>query len=149
MPSILIIFNGLTFSYTALDRAIAWAKEHKATLKVLFLKEQPIEDDYVFPSDIDAAEALSDSADARRDDDQLLQGKTKLVQHKAQAAGIDCTIQVSDKTSVDALLAIAGKVDQIFVDAGGNVREGAAGLPFDTDELVEKAACPVELITAE
>jgi len=149
MPSTLIIFNGLTFSYTALDHAIAWAKEHKATLSVLFLKEQPIEEDYVFPSDIDAAEALTDTADARQDDEQLLQGQTKLVQHKAQAAGIDCTIQVSGETSVDALLAIAGKVDLIFVDAGDNVREGAAGLPFDTDELIEKAACPVELITAE
>jgi uncharacterized membrane protein (UPF0127 family) len=149
MASILVIFNGLTFSYKALDRAMAWAKEHKATLRVLFLKEQPVEEDYVFPSDIDAAEALTDTADAQQDDEQLLRSKIKLVKDKALAAGIDHSIQVSGETSVDGLLAIAGKVDLIFVDADDNIREGAAGLPFDTDELSEKAACPVELVTAE
>ncbi|WP_162915540.1 hypothetical protein [Paraflavitalea soli] len=147
MPSTLVIFNGLTFSYTTLDRAIAWAKEHKATLRVLLLKDQPVEEDYVFPSDIAAAESLTDIADAQQDDEQLLQGKIKLVKDKAIAAGIDHVIQVSGETSVDGLLAIAGKTDLIFVDAGGIVREGAAGLPFDMNELIEKAACPVELVT--
>lgn len=149
MASTMVIFNALTFCYSALDQAIDWAKEHKATLRVLFLKEQPVEEDYIFPSDIDAAQELTDTADAQQDDEQLLQSKMKLVRDKAQAAGIDHSIQVSGETSVDGLLAIAGKTDMIFVDAGSIVREGAAGLPFDTNELIEKAACPVELVTAK
>lgn len=149
MASTLVIFNGLTFTYTALDRAIAWAKEHKTTLRALFLKEPPVEEDYVFPSDIDAAESLTDTADALQDDNQLLQSKIKFVRDKAQTAGIDCTIQVSSENSVDAILGNTAKLSMIFVDAGTVGREGAAGLPFDRKELSEKAACPVELVKAE
>ena len=148
MASALIVFSGLRFSYDVLDRAIAWAQEHAADLRVLFLREEPVEEDYVFPSDIDAAEAVTDKADARQDDNQLLQSKMKLIQDKAAAAGIDCTMQVSTDHSIDAILAIAGSVDIIFVDAGTEDEQEAAGQLFNPNELVDKAACPVELVKA-
>lgn len=149
MASILVIFSGQVFSYNVLDRAIDWAQEHEAILRVLFLKEEPVKEGYLYPSDIDAAEALTDEADVRQDDEQILQGKIKLVKDTAAAAGIDCTIQVGTDHSADAILATAENVDIIFVDMGTERGEEAAGQPFKVSELIEKAACPVELIKAE
>lgn len=149
MASTLLIFSGLSFSYTALDRAIAWVQEHRSDLRVLFLKEEPVEEGYVFPSDIDAAEELTDEADARQDDNQLIQGKIRLIKDKADAAGINYTTQVITKPSVNAILALATGADKMFVDVGTEERKEAADRLFNPEELVEKAACPVELVKAE
>ena len=148
MSSTVIIFSGLSFSYSALDRAIAWAKEHGSDLRVLFLKEEPVEEGYVFPSDIDAAEQLTDEADARQDDDQLIQGKIRLIKDKADAAGISYTTEVNTDPSTDAVLAFTENADKIFVDVGTDERKEAADRLFKPEELVKKAACPVELVTA-
>ena len=149
MPSTWVIFSGLNFSYTALDRAIAWAREHNTDLRVLFLQEEPVEEGYVFPSDIDAAAALTDEADARQDDDQLIQGKIKLIKDKAGNAGIQYAVKTSTDPSIEAILAIAENAGKIYVDVGTEAREEAADRLFNPSALVEKAACPVELVTAE
>ncbi|NII28810.1 universal stress protein [Pseudoflavitalea sp. X16] len=149
MSSTLVIFSGLSFSYTALDHAIAWAQEHKSDLRVLFLQEEPVEEGYVFPSDIDAAEALTNEADAQQDDDQLIQGKIRLIKDKADAAGINYTTQIITAPSVNTILALATDVDKMFVDVGTDDRKEAADRLFKPEELSEKAACPVELVKAE
>jgi hypothetical protein len=146
MSSTLVIFSGLSFSYTALDLAIAWAKEHKSDLQVLFLNEEPVEEGYVFPSDIDAAEALTNEADAKQDDNQLIQGKIRLIKDKADAAGINYTTQIMTEPSTNGILALATDVDKMFVDVGTEDRKEAADRLFKPEELVEKAACPVELV---
>lgn len=148
MSSTVVIFSGLSFSYSALDLAIAWAKEHQSDLRVLFLKEEPVEEGYVFPSDIDAAEELTDEADARQDDDQLIQGKIRLIKDKADAAGINYTTEINTDPSTDAILALAKSANKIFVDVGTEERKEAADRLFKPEELVKKAACPVELVTA-
>lgn len=149
MPFTWVIFSGLNFSYTALDRAINWAKAHNTDLGVLFLQEEPVEEGYVFPSDIDAAESLAGEADARQDDDQLVQGKIKLIKDKAADAGIKYVVKISDDTSIETILSITAYPDKIYVDVGTELREEAADRLFNPDELVEKAACPVELVTAD
>jgi hypothetical protein len=148
MPSTWVIFSGLNFSYTALDRAIDWAKTHHTDLGVLFLQEEPVEEGYVFPSDIDAAESLMGEADARQDDDQLIQGKIKLIKDKALNAGIRHTVKISDDPSIESILSIRDP-NKIYVDVGTMMREEAADRLFNADELIEKAACPVELVTAD
>lgn len=149
MPSTWVIFSGINFSYAALDHAIAWAREHKTILGVLFLQEKPVEEGYIFPSDIDAAENLTDEADARQDDDQLVQGKIRLIKDKAEYAGVQYTVKISNDPSIDTILLITEEPDKIYVDVGMKPREEAADRLFNPDELVEKAACPVELVTAE
>ena len=150
MPTALVIFSGIRFCYEALDRAVAWAQNNQAALQALFVQDAPVEEGYVYPSDINAAAALTDEADARQDDEQLLQSKIKLVRDKAAAADIDCSIQINNNPSLDDILAVAVKADIIFVDAGLNVDgEGAAGQLFDPGELAQKAGRPVELIEAE
>lgn len=148
MSSTAVIFSGLAFSYTALDLAIAWAQEHRSDLQVLFLKEEPVEEGYIFPSDIDAAEALTGEADARQDDNQLIQGKIKLIHDKAHAAGVSYTTQVMTDPSINNILALTTNADKIFVDVGTHDRREAADRLFNPEELVEKAVCPVELVTA-
>lgn len=149
MSAILVIFSGLSFNYDVLDRGIAAAQQTGAGLQVLFLVEPPVEEDYVFPSDIDAAESLTDSEDAVADDRRLLQSKVKLIRDKAQTAGISSTIRVSNDASVDSILEVAGNVSRIFVDGGAGAGEGAAGRLIDPNALSEKAACPVEIIEAK
>lgn len=149
MASTVVIFSGLNFSYTALERAIAWAREHGSSLLALFLREEPVEEGYIFPSDIDAAKALTDEADARRDDIQLVQGKIQLIKSMAAAAGIQYTPKVSNDSSIPGILALAENADKIFVDVGVEERKEAADRLFNPEELVEKAACPVELVTAD
>lgn len=144
-----VIFSGLNFSYTALDRAIGWAKAHDTDLGVLFLQEEPVEEGYVFPSDIDAATALTEEADARQDDDQLVQGKIKLIKDKAAAAGIQYAVKISDDPSIESILSNAKDPGKIYVDIGTEIREEAADRLFNPEDLVEKAACPVELVTAD
>lgn len=149
MHATMIIFSGLSFSYTALDQAIAWAQEHHTQLRVLFLPEKPVEEGYVFLSDIDAAEALAGEAEARQDDDQLLQGKIRLIKDKAEASGLPYTTEVSESPAISDILARTENVDKIYVDVGTGERKEAADRLFNPKELVEKAACPVELVTAE
>jgi hypothetical protein len=132
-----------------LDRAIDWAKVHNTNLSVLFLREEPVEEGYVFPSDIDAAASLTEEADARQDDDQLVQGKIKLIKDKADNAGIQYTVKTSNDPTIDSILSITVNADKIYVDVGTEDREEAADRLFNPDELIEKAACPVELVTAE
>ena len=146
MPAVLVIFSGLQFSYDALDRAIAAARQQHEDLQVLFLVEPPVEEDYLFPSDIDAAESLTDSEDAANDDRRLLHSKVKLIRDKASAAGIDCAISVSNNASVGSILEAAGNVSRIFVDGGAAEGEGAAGPLVDPKALSELAACPVVVV---
>lgn len=148
MASVLIIFSGLTFTYDALDRAIAQAKHTGAGLQVLFLVEKPVEEGYVYPSDIDAAESLTNSQDTATDDRHLLHSKINLIRDKVRAEGIACSIQVSNDPSVDAVLAAADNVSMIFVDVGTGGGEGAAGSLVDPKALSEKATCPVEVVGA-
>jgi hypothetical protein len=149
MPTTWVIFSGFNFSYAALDRAIDWAKTHNTGLGVLFLQEKPVEEGYVFPSDIDAAESLAGEADARQDDDQLVRGKIKLIKDKAAEAGIQHVAKISDDPSIKAILPTTTGADKMYVDVGTMMREEAADRLFNAEDLVEKAACPVELVTAD
>ncbi|WP_276481418.1 hypothetical protein [Paraflavitalea pollutisoli] len=146
MSAVLVIFPGLSFNYGVLDHALAFARQQHTDVQVLFLVEPPVEEDYLFPSDIDAAESLTDIADAVDDDRRLLHSKAKLIRDKAQTAGVACTVRVSNDASVDSILEVAGNVSKIFVDGGAGREEGAAGSLVDPKALSEKAACPVEVI---
>lgn len=125
---------------------MAFAKQQQTGVQVLFLVEPPVEEDYIFPSDIDAAAALTDSEDAADDDRRLLQSKVKLIRDKTQTAGIQCSVRVSNDASVDSILEVAGNVCMIFVDGVDGAGEGAAGPLVDPKALSEKAACPVEVV---
>lgn len=148
MQSVTVIFSGLILSYKVLERAIEQAKAQDMELRVVFLSDKPVEEDYLFPSDIDAAEALTGTAEAEADDRALLHSKIRLINDSAKAAGIGTSIQVSENASVDSILKMVGNAAVIFVDGGTVSREGATGLLFNSEELSVKATCPVEVIEA-
>lgn len=148
MQSIVVIFSGLQLSYKVLDQAFEKAKAQGAPLQVVFLTEEPVEEDYFFPSDIDAAESLTDADDAEADDRELLRSKIRLIKDKAKASGIDVSIQVNENPSVDSILEMVGNAAVIYVDGGTVSRDGAAGQLVDPEALSRKATCPVEVIDA-
>lgn len=148
MPSIAVIFSGLQLSYQVLDKAFEKARAKGASLQVLFLSEEPVEEGYFFPSDIDAAESLTDADDAEADDRELLRSKIRLIKDKAKASGIDVSIQVNDNPSVDSILEMVGNAAVIYVDGSTVSREGAADQLFDPEALSRKTACPVEVVNA-
>lgn len=146
MSSALVIFSGITFSYNVLDDAFEWAKDHNAMLTVLFLRDKPEDEGYGFPSDLDAAQKLTDESDSIKDDDKILQGKIKQVLHKATAEEVDCTTKVSSDTAIQSILEIADNPDIIFVDEGREEGSDDNTPLFDVAELIAAAPCPVEAI---
>jgi hypothetical protein len=146
MASVLLVFSGVSFSHTVLDKGIAWAKEHQAHLVALFLQEDPVDEGYGFPSDIDSAENLNNEEDAHEDDITLLQGKIKMIQKRADEAQVDRTIRVSADFSEESMLATADDIALVLVDAGTAEEPADNELPFSPAKLTEKATCPVELI---
>lgn len=147
MATVLLVFCDVSFSYALLDKGIAQAKEHDADLTVLFLHdEHPGGEGYGFPSDINNVETLSDSADAHNDDVNILLGKIRLLQNRARAEQIACTIQVSSDLSEEAILSAAGDAILILVDAGTADEPANSELRFSPAKLAEQATCPVELV---
>jgi len=146
MASVLLVFSGMSFSYALLDKGIARAKEQQADLTVLFLQEGPEKEGYGFPSDIDSAENLTNEADVRKDDRDILEGKVKIVRSRAKEAQITCNIHVSNVFSEDFILGIAGDAALILIDGGTAEDPADNELPFSPEKLAEQATCPVELV---
>ena len=146
MASVLLVFSGVSFSYALLDKGIARAKEQQADLVVLFLREEPVDEGYGFPSDIDAAENLTNEAEVQQDDRNLLEGKIEIVRSRAKEAQLTCNIHVSNEYSENFILAIAGDAALILIDAGTADDPADSELPFSPAKLAKGATCPVELI---
>jgi hypothetical protein len=117
-------------------------------MQVLFLEEGPPKEGYVFPSDIDAAETLTDKDDVEAINEKILQRKIKRVKDTADDAGIACSIKVSHNVSADTVLAAADDADIIFVDGGQGIGddEPEVTLPYSLKGFPDTSPVPVELV---
>jgi hypothetical protein len=150
MKTALVIFNGIRFPFYVVDHVIAWAKKNSASLHVLFVKAKHREKEgYVFPSDIDAAEALADTEDAEHDDVLIIRSQMKLLEDIAKTENIPFKSELLTDPSQDDILLIAKKSDILFIDAGDNESGILSVNSFSMNDLVKKSSCPVELIKAE
>ncbi len=147
MKKALVIFNGISFPYYLVDHALAWAKKNDAGLHALFIKaENEVEEGYVFPSDLDAAEALSDSEDAEEGDEHVIASQIKLLGDMAKTEDIPFTSELLTDPSLEDILAIARGQDLLFIDHNFNELGILTATEFSLKELIKKTPCPVEVV---
>jgi hypothetical protein len=117
MPQALVIFNGIRFSHSLLEKAFAWAKEHSGSIYVLFLVSRETEDQYAFPSDLDAAQDVTDKRDAEQSDMRVIESEIQLMQGMAKSEGVNFNSEILVDTSLDDTVSKSDAASIIFVDA--------------------------------
>ena len=140
MKHALLIFNGIKYTYALADKAIEWAKKNSLPLHAIFLSGPEHEEQYPFPSDLDAAQNDTDKNDAERGDFRVVESRIKLLQDTATGEGVDCTSEILVEPSLDEVLAKAANAEVIFINAdevndvpmtvrGFAIKDLVAGLP--------------------
>ena len=150
MKTALVIFNGIRFSYDLAVHVIVWAKKTDGNIHALFVKAKHRENEgYVFPSDIDAAEDLSDTGDIEHRDILVIRSQIKLFGDMAKTENIPLNSELLTDPSLRDIVAITKSSDILFID-GDDTDSGIMSVTsFTMKELVKKSLCPVEIIKAK
>lgn len=150
MKKALVIFNGIRFPFYVVDHAIAWAKKNSASIQALFLKsEDEVKEGYVFPSDLDAAENLSDAEDTEKGNIHVIQSQMKTLKDMAATENITTDTELLTEPPLEEILATAKNCSILFIDADYNETTTLAVTNFDLDDLIDKSPCPVEPVSAD
>lgn len=150
MKSALVIFNGIRFPFYLADHAIAWAKTNSANLCALFIKAgKEVREGYVFPSDLDAAEALADTEEAGKGNTQVIISQMKVLEDMAKTKDIPYNSELLTDPSLGYLLGMAKRSDILFMDADYHETGILFATSFDMKDLVKKSPCPVEAVKAK
>lgn len=147
MKNAFVIINGIRFPYFLVDQAIAWAKKEQATLNALFLlsgEEMP--EGYAFPSDIDLAETYRNKEDTEKDSAQILLDQMKLYRDMIKTEGIPGNAEALTDPALEQMLQKVEKADLLFVAPEYGDIEQLAIARSTMEDLIEKAACPVEVV---
>jgi hypothetical protein len=149
MKTALVIFNGIRFPWYLVDHVTAWAQKNNGGLHVLFIKAKHREKEgYVFPSDMDAAEALTGTEDIEHDDVLIIRSQMKLLEDTAKAKNIPYQSALLTGPSLNDILEITKGTDVLFIDAEDNESGILSVTSFTMKELVKKSHCRVETIKA-
>lgn len=149
MKTALVILNGIRFPFYLVDNAVNWAKNNNAGLHALFIKAADEEDEgYIFPSDLDAAEDLSDTEDAEEGDVKVIQSQVKLLEDMAKTENIPFQSELLTDPSLEDILAIARAKDILFVDHDFDEPGILTVTGFKLRELIKKSPATVEVIKA-
>lgn len=139
MKQCLIIFNGIRFSHSLIEKAFSWAKQNSGNISVLFLASHETEDQYAFPSDLDAAQNVTDKRDAEQSDMRVIESQIQLLENMAKMEGVECKTEIMVDPSLDDVVAKAKGAGVVYVDAR---EEDEASLmevrTFKMKELMEK-----------
>jgi hypothetical protein len=139
MPHALVIFNGIRFSHDLVEKAITWAKQNSGSIKVLFLASRETEDQYAFPSDLDAAQNATDKGDAEQSDMRVIESEIQLIENMSRTEDVDCATEIMVEPELDDVVEKAKGAAAVYVD----VREEGEGSlmevrKFTMRELVER-----------
>ena len=89
MTKVAVLFNGIRFPFKVIDRAFEWCKkENGLMLAVYLLAEDADPEGYIFPSDIDAAEDISDDDDSVSDNEKVVKSHINMLKNRAAAEQI-------------------------------------------------------------
>ena len=117
MSKAAILFNGIRFPFVVIDHAFEWARGADHSLRVIYLlARHEISDGYVFPSDLDISENLSDDAETTRDNDAVIRSNMQMLNHRAQLEGISFESLVLIDPSTKQLSEAVKDCKYIFVD---------------------------------
>jgi hypothetical protein len=148
MKTALVIINGLKFPYFLSDHAIAWARREQGKLHALFLTSgEEVPEGYVYPSDIDLAETLNDTEDSEKDSSAIIRSQMKLFDDMAKAKGITCYAERFDDAELKQVLEKTKQADVLFIAPGYGDTALQAVTDSQMKELIDQAACPVEMVT--
>jgi len=143
----LVIFNGIRFPFYLVDHVIAWSKNNNANLHALFIKaKHEVNEGYIFPSDLDAAEELSDNSDAEQGDEHVIQSQIKILEDMAKTKDIPFKSEVLIEPSLEDILAKAKGQNILFIDHDFNEEGILSVTRWKLGNLIKKSPCPVEAI---
>jgi hypothetical protein len=148
MKNGLVIVNGIKFPYFLTDHAIAWAKKEGGRLKALFLssgKEMP--EGYVYPSDINLAETLTDISDTEKDSIKIIRDEMNLFRNMLKGENIEGDVEYLVDPTLEQVLEKAKTATIMFMAPGYGETAQLAITDFSLQDLADKSPCPVETIT--
>lgn len=148
MKNGLVIVNGIKLPYFLTDHAIAWAKKEGGRLTALFLssgKEMP--EGYVWPSDIDLAETVTDISDTEKSSIKIIRDEMNLLRNMLKGENIKGEVEYMVDPTLDEVLEKAKTATIMFMAPGYGETAQLAITTFSLQDLAEKSPCPVEAIS--
>src|SRR5687768_7477043 len=110
-----LLFNGVAYPFTVVDKAFAWSKQSGSSLKALFLhSDEETPEGYVFPSDLDVAENLSTTEDAEIANLRIIESNIRMIKNQASSEHVDLTTQKLIDPTSDQLLSELGDAERVF-----------------------------------
>lgn len=147
MEQALILFNGLKFPHYVAEHALKTAKEQSMSLLALFLAGREIEEGYIFPSDLDAAQNVTDKEDAELDDLRVIRSQMQLLENMAKAEGVACKTELLVNPSQGDVSSKARHAQIIFIDANYSDTGLMAATNFDMEKLLDEFSCSVQKVS--
>ena len=146
MPQAIVLFNGIYFSFTAVSRAFAWARETGGTIEAIFLKAKKEEEEgYGFPSDLDEAENLYTNKDAERADEQIIRNHMSMLEREAAGERIKLKTSLLIDPPMSELLAKCAQADKVFIPRKLE-RKDLLCIDIDIAQLEKNIKVPFEII---
>lgn len=150
MKTALVIFNGIRFPIYLADHVIVWAKNNSTGLHALFIKAEHREkENYIFPSDLDAAENLTDTEDIEQGDILVIRSHMKILEDMAKTENIPYQSELLTDPSLENIIGIAKVSAILFMDADYNETGILSVTSIKVKDLVKKSPCPVEMVKAK
>lgn len=146
MKTALVIFNGIQFPFTLAEQAIAWAKTNDAGIEALFLVGEEPGEGYGFPSDLNAAENLTDKEDAEKDNLRIVRSQVKLLEDMAKTDNVSCRAELLIDPELGEVMVRAKNAELLFIDAEYTNTGLLSVTSFDLEDLVDQSPCPVEKV---
>jgi hypothetical protein len=147
MAEATILFNGIKYSFAVVEKAFTWARLNKGKLKAIFLraKKEPAEG-YIIPSDLDAAENLTSTDDAKSSHIAIIESNMRMLEHAAAAEHADIQTTVLIDPSKDDLIGMLEESERIFASED-IVEQGIMTVDsINLKKFIADPPAPVELI---
>lgn len=138
MKQALVFCHGLKFPHELAEQAIRWAKENSGSVSALFLVGRETEEQYAFPSDLDAAQDVTDKNDAQQDNMRVADSQMKLFEDMAASEDVPCITEVMIEPDIDEVLERTKGAAIIFADTDYNNPGPMPVTNFDFKNLIER-----------
>jgi hypothetical protein len=148
MQKVMVIFTGINFSHHMAEHAINWAASNKAPLQALFLKAGKEEEEgYPYPSDLDAAEKLTDRKDAERDDLNIIRDYEKILHDLGKEKNVWVSTEIRSDPSLEEIVSLTKESAIVFVDASYDPSDVLSPREFTLEKLQQRSRAPVKIIS--
>lgn len=147
MKTAFVVIDGIKFPYFLVDKAIEWARQEGGKLNGLFLMSgTEVPEGYVFPSDIDLAEEITDANDTRNNSTVLFDDFMRLFESSCLAKGVSCHSELMIAPSLKEVVEKTKQATILMLSPqyGDPSLLGITG--FNLQELADQSFCPVEIV---